>query len=95
MLSKDEADSKGLGTVGTLSDDMVTEALFWRLVCNLRLSPKEIDSWKLGEMRKADAYMAMQMDYKRIWTVYYDSTKDDGQAEDDAEKILEESKKRN
>ena len=46
MLAKDDADSKGLGLVGTMSDEMLTEALFWRLVCNLRLSPKEIEAVK-------------------------------------------------
>lgn len=71
MVEDDEKDSEVLGVVGTLSDEMTTEALFWRLVCNLRLSLKEVDSWTLGEMRKADAYMSMQNDYKRIWTTYY------------------------
>ena len=72
MLSEDEEDSEGLGTVGFFSDRMTTEALFWRLVCNLRLSPSEIDKWPLSDMRMADAYMAMQNDYKRIWSPYYD-----------------------
>ena len=92
-MAKDEIDSKGLGLVGTMSDEMLTEALFWRLVCNLRLSPKEIESWTIGDMRKADSYMAMQMDYKRIWPVYYDLSRNDDDVED-PEKILEESKKR-
>ena len=77
MVEDDEKDSEGLGVVGTLSDEMTTEALFWRLVCNLRLSLKEVDSWTLGEMRKADAYMSMQNDYKRIWSPYYDLKKED------------------
>ena len=70
MLSKDEKDSKELGLVGTMSEEMLTEALFWRLVCNLRLSPSELDTWPLSDMRMADAYMTMQNDYKRIWTPY-------------------------
>ena len=72
MLSDDVADSNGVGTVGFLSERMKTEAPFWRLVCTLRLSPKEVDSWTLGEMRLADAYLTMQNDYKRIWSPYYD-----------------------
>jgi len=34
MLADDEEDSSELGVIGTLSDEMTTEALFWRLVCN-------------------------------------------------------------
>ena len=79
MVEGDAKDSEGLGVVGTLSDEMTTEALFWRLVCNLRLSLKEVDSWTLGEMRKADAYMSMQNDYKRIWSPYYDMQGKDGE----------------
>ena len=92
MVEDDEKDSEGLGVVGTLSDEMTTEALFWRLVCNLRLSLKEVDSWTLGEMRKADAYMSMQNDYKRIWSPYYDLKKEDGIAEDESAAILEKSR---
>lgn len=76
MLAEDEEDSEGLGVVGTFSDEMTTEALFWRLVCNLRLSLTELDGWTLGEMRKADAYLSMQNDYKRIWSPYYDMKKE-------------------
>ncbi|MBO7412854.1 MAG: hypothetical protein J6U20_04230 [Fibrobacter sp.] len=94
MLAKDDADSKGLGLVGTMSDEMLTEALFWRLVCNLRLSPKEIEEWTLNDMRKADAFMSMQMDYKRIWPVYFDLSKDEDGSED-PEAILEEGRMRN
>lgn len=92
MLSKDEKDSKELGLVGTMSDEMLTEALFWRLVCNLRLSPSEMDKWTIGEMRKADAFLSMQTDYKRVWLVYFELSKLDEDNED-PEKILEESKR--
>ena len=95
MTEDDEKDSEGLGVVGTLSDEMTTEALFWRLVCNLRLSLKEVDSWTLGEMRKADAYMSMQNDYKRIWSPYYDLKKEEeAEASDEAEAVLQQSKAR-
>jgi hypothetical protein len=67
MLADDENDSSELGVIGTLSDEMTTEALFWRLVCNLRLSPTELERWTLGDMRKADAYLPMQSDYKRAF----------------------------
>lgn len=79
MLSDDEDDSSGLGQVGFLSDRMTTEALFWRLVCNLRLSPSDVDSWTLGDMRMADAYMSMQNDYKRIWSPYYDLKREENE----------------
>ena len=92
MIQDDDKDSKELGVVGTLSDEMTTEALFWRLVCNLRLSLKEVDSWTMGEMRMADAYMSMQNDYKRIWPTYYNIKKEEeAEVEDEAEAILEKS----
>lgn len=94
MLAKDEKDSKGIGLVGTMSDEMLTEALFWRLVCNLRLSPSEIDKWTIGEMRKADAFLSMQTDYKRVWPVYFEMSKDDEDNED-PEKILKETERNN
>lgn len=77
MLSDDEKDSEGLGQVGFFSDRMTIEALFWRLVCNLRLSPSELDTWPLSDMRMADAYMTMQNDYKRIWTPYRDMQREE------------------
>lgn len=92
MTDDDKSDSDGLGVVGTMSDEMITEALFWRLVCNLRLSLKEVDSWTLGEMRKADAYMTMQNDYKRIWTTYYEmKRKEESEVTDEASAILEQN----
>lgn len=92
MIQDDDKDSKELGVVGTFSDEMTTEALFWRLVCNLRLSLKEVDSWTMGEMRMADAYMSMQNDYKRIWPTYYNIKKEEeAEVEDEAEAILEKS----
>ena len=92
MVEDDEKDSEVLGVVGTFSDEMTTEALFWRLVCNLRLSLKEVDSWTLGEMRKADAYMSMQNDYKRIWTPYYElKRKEESEVTDEAAAILEQN----
>jgi hypothetical protein len=92
MVQDDDKDSKELGVVGTFSDEMTTEALFWRLVCNLRLSLKEVDSWTMGEMRMADAYMSMQNDYKRIWPTYYNIKKEEEtEVEDEAEAILEKS----
>lgn len=95
MMADDGIDSKELGVVGTMSDEMITEALFWRLVCNLRLSLKEVDSWTLGEMRKADAYLTMQNDYKRIWTPYYElKRQDESELADEAEAILEQSMKK-
>ena len=77
MLADDKEDSDGIGDVGHLSDQLRTEALFWRLVCNLRLSPKEVDKWTFGEMLLADAYMTVQNDYKRILPVYYDMKKEE------------------
>ena len=95
MMADDGSDSKELGVVGTMSDEMITEALFWRLVCNLRLSLKEVDSWTLGEMRKADAYLTMQNDYKRIWPTYYElKRQDESELADEAEAILEQSMKK-
>ena len=92
MTDDDKSDSEGLGDVGTMSDEMITEALFWRLVCNLRLSLKEVDSWTLGEMRKADAYLTMQNDYKRIWTPYYElKRKEESEVTDEAAAILEQN----
>lgn len=92
MTDDDKSDSEGLGVVGTLSDEMITEALFWRLVCNLRLSLKEVDSWTLGEMRKADAYLTMQNDYKRIWPSYYElKRKEESEVTDEAAAILEQN----
>lgn len=79
MVAEDDADLEGLGKIGEISDKMTTEALFWRLVCNLRLSLKELDSWTLGEMRMADAYMKMQNNYKRIMPVYYRMQGKDGE----------------
>ena len=77
MQSEDAEDSEGLGTVGFLSERLTTEALFWRLVCCLRLSLNEVDAWTLSEMRLAAAYLNMQNDYKRIWTPYYQMKKDE------------------
>lgn len=92
MMEDDGIDSKELGVVGTMSDEMITEALFWRLVCNLRLSLKEVDSWTLGEMRKADDYLTMQNDYKRIWTPYYElKRKEESEVTDEAAAILEQN----
>lgn len=92
MTDDDKSDSEGLGVVGTMSDEMITEALFWRLVCNLRLSLKEVDSWTLGEMRKADAYLTLQNDYKRIWTTYYElKRKEESDVTDEAAAILEKN----
>lgn len=92
MVEGDAKDSEGLGVVGTLSDEMTAEAPFWRLVCNLRLSPKEVDSWSMNEMRKAGAYLSMQNDYRRAISAYCDVKKDTSQ-EDEASAILEQSKK--
>lgn len=70
MLEEDGEDEVGIGHVGDMSDQLETEALFWRLVCNLRLSPSEIDRWTLSEMRLAEAYMKMQNDYKRVYPAF-------------------------
>lgn len=72
MLEEDEEDSEGLGDVGFMSERLASEALFWRLVCVLRLPISEVDSWTLGEMRLASAFLEMQGDYKRIWTPYFE-----------------------
>lgn len=77
MLADDEEDSEGLGAVGFLSQRLTTEALFWRLVCCLRVSPSELDSWTLGEMRMAAGYLDMQNDYKRIWSAFFELKKED------------------
>lgn len=81
MLAEDEEDSEGLGNVGFLSDRLSTEAPFWRLVCNLRFSPSELDKWTLEEMRMATAYMDMQNDYKRVWQPYFDMKKEETENE--------------
>lgn len=72
MQDDDESDFAGLGEVGYMSEQLSSEALFWRLVYHLRLSLSEVDSWSLSEMRLASGYMEMQNDYKRIWSTYYD-----------------------
>lgn len=72
MLETDEDDSDYMGTVGKLSDKLAGELLFWKLVCTLRLSLTEVDSWTLEEMRLASAYNQMQSDYKRLWSSFYD-----------------------
>ena len=76
MLADDEEDSEGLGVVGYFSDRLTTEAMFWRIVCTLRLPLMEVERWTLGEMRLAVAYMQMQNDYKRIWSPYYELKKE-------------------
>lgn len=72
MLDTDEEDSEGLGDVGSLSERMASEAPFWKLVCCLRLPIREVDSWTLGEMRMASAFLEMQGDYRRVWSPYYE-----------------------
>lgn len=72
MLSDDDEDSEGLGDVGSMSGRLASEAPFWRLVCCLRLPLAEVDSWTLGEMRLASAFLEMQGDYKRIWNPYFE-----------------------
>lgn len=72
MLSDDDEDSEGLGDVGSMSGRLASEAPFWRLVCCLRLPLPEVDSWTLGEMRLASAFLEMQGDYKRIWNPYFE-----------------------
>lgn len=84
MNNSDDEDSDELGRIGYMSDEMTTEAPFWRLVCSLRLSPSEIDRWTLDEMRKACAFLTMQNDYKRIWSVFYNRKTQD--AENEAER---------
>ncbi|WP_175549849.1 hypothetical protein [Fibrobacter sp. UWOV1] len=39
---------------------------------NLRLSPSELDTWTLDEMRKATALLDMRQDYKSAWNAFYD-----------------------
>lgn len=77
MLNDDEEDSDGLGIVGFTSEKLSIEAMFWRIVCSLRLSLKEVDGWTLGEMRMAVAFLDMQSDYRRIWTPYFEMTNND------------------
>ena len=49
--------------------------MFWNLVVNLRLSPSELDTWTLDEMRKATALLDMRQDYKSAWNAFYDVEK--------------------
>lgn len=76
MLADDEEDNIGIGCVGFLSDRLLSESLFWRIVCSLRLSPFEVDKWTLTDMRMAAAYLDMQNDYKRIWNPYFEMKKE-------------------
>ena len=72
MLSSRQKDFNDLGIIGHLSQAVEDEYMFWNLVVNLRLSPSELDTWTLDEMRKATALLDMRQDYKSAWNAFYD-----------------------
>lgn len=72
MLDIDGDESDEMGDVGKLSPKLSSELLFWKLVCTLHLSLKEVDSWTLDEMRLAAAFGQMTSDNKRLWSTFYD-----------------------
>lgn len=72
MLASREKDFVDLGIIGHLSQAVEDEYMFWNLVIALRLSPSEIDTWTLDEMRKATALLEMKQDYKSAWNAFYD-----------------------
>jgi hypothetical protein len=75
MLSSRQKDFNDLGIIGHLSQAVEDEYMFWNLVVNLRLSPSEIETWTLDEMRKATALLDMRQDYKSAWNAFYDVEK--------------------
>lgn len=75
MLSSRQKDFNDLGIIGHLSQAVEDEYMFWNLVVNLRLSPSELDTWTLDEMRKATALLDMRQDYKSAWNAFYDVEK--------------------
>ncbi len=75
MLTSRQKDFNDLGIIGHLSQAVEDEYMFWNLVVNLRLSPSEIDTWTLDEMRKATALLDMRQDYKSAWNAFYDVEK--------------------
>lgn len=75
MLSSRQNDFNVLGIIGHLSQAVEDEYMFWNLVVNLRLSPSELDTWTLDEMRKATALLDMRQDYKSAWNAFYDVEK--------------------
>ena len=62
-----EADTKKIGDVGALSGDLQTEYPYWRLVADLRMSPRDLDEWDLEEIDKANAMLDMREDYKSAY----------------------------
>lgn len=72
MLATRQKDFSELGVIGHLSQDVDDEYIFWNLVVGLRLSPSEVDTWTLEEMRKATALLDMRQDYKSAWNAFYD-----------------------
>ncbi|SHL42471.1 hypothetical protein SAMN05720470_10847 [Fibrobacter sp. UWOV1] len=72
MLTSRQNDFNDLGLIGHLSQAVEDEYIFWNLVVNLRLSPSELDTWTLDEMRKATALLDMRQDYKSAWNAFYD-----------------------
>lgn len=75
MLTSRQKDFNDLGIIGHLSQAVEDEYMFWNLVVNLRLSPSELDTWTLDEMRKATALLDMRQDYKSAWNAFYDVEK--------------------
>lgn len=72
MLSSRQNDIRCIGNIGKLSEEIEDEYIFWNIVVKLRLSPSEVDKWTLDEMRKANAVMDMQQDYKSAFRVLYE-----------------------
>lgn len=72
MSEEDDSDADSIGEILILNEQMSTELLFWQLVCSLHLPLAEIDSWTLGEMRKAKAVLDMKSTYKRAWQTYFE-----------------------
>ena len=72
MLSSRQSDLNRMGEIGHLSKEVDDEFLFWNLVVTLRMSPSEVDTWTLDEMRKATALLNMRQDYKSAIDTLYE-----------------------
>lgn len=75
MLEDRKTDMAGLGNIGQLSQAIEDEYIFWNIVVSLRLSPSEVDTWTLEEIKKVSAVLDMQQDYKSAWKKYFDAVR--------------------
>lgn len=72
MEDESADDFSRLGEIGTTSETMDAQSIFWRIVVNLHFSPSEVDKWTLDEMRIASDYMSMQNDYMEAFSTLMD-----------------------